>query len=315
MYDLVIIGAGPAGLTASIYASRYRLKNLIIGKLLGGTITWAHKVENFPGFTSISGFELGQKMKEQVKSLGAEIISEEVQKILKEANGFKVMTFSGKVFLSKSLILATGTQRRKLGIPGEEEYLGKGVSYCTTCDAPFFKDKTLVLVGGSNAACSGAVHLTEYAKKVFLVYRKSQLRAEPAWVEEVKNQPKIEIVYETNLVEILGDGQKVTGIKFDQPYQGKTNLAAEGVFIEIGGEPTAALVKNLGVEFDEGGYLVVNERMETDLSGLFAAGDVTNKSKKIAQAVIASAQGAQAALSAYEYLKSKKLGENLITKK
>lgn len=307
MYDTIIIGAGPAGLTASIYASKYKLSNLIIGKMIGGTISYAHKVENFPGIPSISGVELGQKMAEQAKSFGVEILGENVGRIeIKKEEGFVVFTEAGKEFSAKSLIVASGTERRKLNVPGEKEYLGKGVSYCTNCDAPFFKGKTVVLVGGSNAACSGAVHLAEYADKIYLIYRKSELRAEPVWVEEVKENPKIEVIYETNLTEIIGDGSKVTAVKLDKEYGGSFDLTTNGVFVEIGGLPASNFLVSLGVQLDENGYIQVNDEMATNVSGIYAAGDVTDKSLILQQAITACAQGAVAANSAFKYLKSGK---------
>lgn len=304
-YDLIIIGAGPAGLTASIYASRYKLKNLVVGSLLGGTITYAHKVDNFPGLPGISGLELGQKMVEQAKALGGEVLAEEVKAAERTSEGFKVRTSSGKEFEAKGLILAMGTERRKLGVPGEEEYLGRGVSYCTTCDGFFYKGKKVVLVGGSNAACSGAVFLARLAEKVYLIYRKSTLRAEPIWVREVQSNPKIEVIYETNIKEIKGDGNRVTEAILDKPYLGKNSLEVQGVFIEIGGVPAAKIAHDLGVETEEEGYLKIDEMGQTNVEGIWAAGDVTDKSKILSQAITACAWGAVAANSAYEYLKKK----------
>lgn len=302
-YDVLIIGAGPAGLTASIFVSRYKLSSLVIGKMAGGTITWAGKVDNFPSQPGIAGLELGQKMVAQVKSLGVEILAENVSGIKKETEKeFVVTTDSGNEFQAKLIIVTTGTERRRLNIPGEKEYLGKGVSYCTTCDAPFFKDKLVVLVGGSNAACSGAVHLSSFAKKVYLVYRKSELRAEPVWVEEIKENPKIEVIYDTNLVKIAGENGRVKEVEFDKPYNGQTLLATDGVFVEIGGVPLAEFLKPLGVEFDENGYIKVSEKMETNIKGVFAAGDVTTKSLILSQTITACADGAIAANSAFEYL-------------
>lgn len=320
MYDLIIIGSGPAGLTASIYASRYKLSHLVLGKMSGGTITLAYRVENFPGFIG-TGFELGQKMVEQAKSLGAEMVGEEVGKIEKiegnegnegiegDRGKFKIITESEKEFESKAIIVATGTERRKLGVPGEKEYLGKGVSYCTTCDAAFFKDKEVVLVGGSNAACSGAVHLSQFAKKVYLIYRKEELRAEPIWVSEVKNNPKIEVIYNTNVVKILGVGEmgevkkRVGEVELDKEFKGNKVLPADGVFVEIGGVPASSFLVPLGAELDENDLIKVNEKMETSISGLFAAGDVTTHSLIMSQAITSAADGAIAAGSVYKYLK------------
>lgn len=310
LYDVLVIGAGPAGLTASIYTSRYKLSNLVIGKLLGGTITWAHKVENFPGFTAISGAELGQKMGDQVKNLGVEIIGEEIGRVEMVQKGegrfFKVFTESAKEFQARVLIIATGTERRKLGVPGEKESVGRGVSYCTTCDAPFFKDRVVALIGGANAACSGASHLAEYAKEIYLIYRKEELRAEPIWIEEVKNNPKIKVIYNTNVTEIVTNGQRVTGIKLDKPLGGKEILEVEGVFVEIGGIPASNFLIPMGVELGKDGYIKVSEKMETNIPGVFAAGDVTTHGLLMSQAIISSADGAIAAGYAYKYLKGQK---------
>lgn len=308
MYDLIIIGLGPAGLTSSIYASRYRLKNLVIGETLAGELSKAHKVENLPGFLSIPGLEWGQKTKEQVEKLGAKVITAKVGKIEK-GSGFTVQTGTNEKYQARTLIIATGSDRRKLGIPGEKEYLGMGISYCTTCDAPFFRGKTVALIGGSDSAISGAVHTAEYAKKVYIIYRQNQVRAEPIWLEkwrEIEKSGQGETIYKTNIAEILGDGQKVTGVKLDQPYQGKKMLAVNGVFIEIGGAPASSLLKPLGVKMTESDHVQVSENMETNIPGLFSAGDVTDRSAVLVQAITAMAQGAIAAASVYKHLKGEK---------
>jgi thioredoxin reductase (NADPH) len=302
-YDLIIIGSGPAGLTASIYASRYKLSNLVIGKVLGGMMTYAHKVENYPGFVSISGVQLGQKMGEQVKALGAEIRAENVGRIEKEDGGFKVFTESNQEFEAKTLVVATGTERRKLNIPGEEEYLGKGVSYCTNCDAPFFKDKVVVVIGGADSAVSGAIHAAEFAKKVYIVYRRDKLRAEPVWVEEALANPKIEVVYNTNITEVMGDGNVVTGVKLDTPHQGSGQLEVGGVFIEIGGVPINSLLKPLGVEIDENGYIKAGQDLSTNIKGIFTAGDVADRCGEFQQITVACSEGSLAVASVFKYLK------------
>lgn len=309
MYDLLIIGLGPAGLTASIYASRYRLKNLIIGEIVGGELAKAHKVENLPGFLSLSGLDWGQKTREQAEKLGAETIISRVGRIEKSANGFKIFTEDQKTYQAKTLIVATGSERRKLDIPGEKEYLGRGISYCTNCDAPFFRDKTVALIGGSDSAVSGAVHTAEYAHKVYIIYRGEQLRAEPIWQEQwqaIEKSGRGETIYKTNIVQILGDGQKITSVSLDKPYQGKGDLGVDGVFIEIGGVPGTALLKALGVKLTATDHVQVSETMTTNLPGLFSAGDMTDRSAVLAQAITAMAQGAIAAASAYKFLKGAK---------
>jgi len=304
LVDVLIVGSGPAGLTASVYASRYRLSNVVVGKLLGGMITLAHQVENFPGFTSISGLELAQKIAAQAKALGGRIITAEAVKIQKEKECFQVVLKNKQVLKGKTLIVATGTERRKLNIPGEKEYLGKGVSYCTTCDIPFFRGKRVALIGGSNAAVSGAIHAANFAQKVYLIYRRDKLRADPIWTEQALKNPRIEVIYNTNLTQIEGDEHRVTGVELDRPYCQARHLSLEGVFIEIGGVPATNLLEPLGVALTENNFVKVTAAMETNIPGLFAAGDLTSASQIMQQAVTACAQGAIAATSAFRHLKS-----------
>ena len=303
IYDLIIIGAGPAGLTASIYASRYRIHHLVLATSLGGAMATASSVENYPGFKAISGLELTNKMVEQTKNLGGEIKLEEAVEIKKTAEGFLLTVTGGKTYTAKALILATGTSRQKLGIPGEKEYLGKGVSYCSTCDAAFFRNKTVAVVGGANAAVMSAVHTAEFCHKVYLVYRRKPLRAEPIWVERVEKNPKITVLYETQIIEILGNNQFVTEAKLNHPVEGSDKLKVDGVFIEIGGVPLTDLVKPLGVEIDERSLVHVKPNMATNVQGLYAAGDIANVSGELQQIIVACGEGALAALSAFKYLK------------
>jgi thioredoxin reductase (NADPH) len=314
IYDLIIVGSGPAGCTAAIYASRYHLNNLVLGKTKGGTISYAHLVDNYPGLNGLSGLDIMEKFEEHVKLLGSQIIYDPVDNIEKENNLFIITTDSEKKYQARAVILATGTERKKLGIPGEKELIGKGVSYCVTCDAPFYRGKTVALVGGSDAACSGAVHLAEYTKKIYLIYRKEALRAEPFWIkqwEELVKQGKAEPVFNTNITEIITKSQisnvkaeLVGGVKLDNPYKGSNILEVDGVFIEIGGAPGTKLAKILKAAVDEQGYVKVNEKMETDVPGLFAAGDIVDKAKVMSQMITACAWGAIAASSVYNYLKS-----------
>ncbi len=301
-YDLIIIGAGPAGLAASIYASRYNIDHLVLGQSLGGAIAWAHEVENYPGFPSIPGGELAQKFLNHAKTLGGEVINQEVID-LEKVNGFLILTAGNKnKYQAKTIIIATGTKRKKLNIPGEKEYLGKGVSYCATCDAAFYKNKRVVVVGGANSACSGALHLARFAKKVYLIYRKGNLRADPAWVTEAKKTSNISIIYHTNLTSIKGDNQKVTAVGLDRPYQNKNELGTDGVFIEIGGAPIVDLAKKIGLKTDSDNFVITNNLMATNIPGVFCAGDVNAWQKQCQQAIVAVAEGAIAALGVYQYL-------------
>jgi len=305
MYDILIIGAGPAGLTASIYASRYKLKNLVVGKLPGGLTTEAYRIENYPGFKSISGRELSQLLLDHARSFGAEIREgRSVISVKKRKNGFEITTDWKEKFQGRTLILAYGTKRRELNIPGEKEYLGKGVSVCATCDAMFFKDKTVAVIGGSDSAVMGAIQLAEFAKKVYIVYRRNKLRGEPIWVERVLKNPKIEVIYNTNITEIKGDNL-VSSVILDNPYNGKKVLPVDGVFIEIGFEPDTTLARQLGVITDEKGFIKINPDCSTNIEGVYAAGDITNGSNGLRQIVTAAAEAAIAVNSIYFYLKKK----------
>jgi len=300
VYDLIIIGAGPAGLTAAIYARRYLLNTLIIGKLPGGMITEAHKVCNFPSYNYISGIELMKKVIEQVKDLGMEIKQEEVKEIkIQQNKDFSVKTGKGD-YIAKKIILAIGRKRRKLNVLGENKFLGKGVSYCATCDAGFFKNKIVAVVGGSNAAVTASLLLSEYAEKVYIIYRKEKFfRAEPAWIKQVEKNKKIKTIFNANVKEIYG-ADYVKGLKLDT----KEDLKVDGIFIEIGSSPDEILANKLGLK-KEKGYIKVNKKQETSLKGIYAAGDITNNFLK--QVITACGEGAIAASSAYEEITKKKL--------
>ena len=305
LYDLIIIGAGPAGLAASIYASRYKIKHLILGKMFGGEALEAYKIENYPGITSASGMELMKKFQEHAQSLGVQIKQDEVTNIEKKNKDFEIITSQGKKYQTKTLILALGTKRRKLNIPGEKEFLGKGVSYCAICDAMFFKDKTVAVVGGSNSAVMSALLLSEHAKKVFIIHRKTELRAEPIMVEKVKVNSKIKIIYNTNVLEVKGTNNKLEKVILDKLYQNNKELKLDGIFIEAGSVPAVALAKKIGVEVDEQNYIKITSGGATNVSGVFAAGDITCGLAKLRQIITAAAEGAVAATSVYKYLKTK----------
>ncbi|MBT4277704.1 FAD-dependent oxidoreductase [Candidatus Falkowbacteria bacterium] len=305
MYDLIIIGAGPAAYTASIYASRYKIKNLIIGREHGGQIAEAHLVENYPGFLSIDGKKLMDKFKEHAEKFEAEIITKEVQGIIKEKdNTFTVDLEKDGKYSAKTILLATGMGHRKLAIPGEEKFIGKGVSFCFTCDGMFFKDKTVAVAGGSDSAAMAADYMSKIAKKVYLIFRKDNMTAEPVWQEKIKTNPKIEIVSNTNITEIKGN-QKVEEITLDTPYKEKNELLVDGVFIEIGSLPSLALPKELGLKIDKFGYVKVSEDQSTNIKGIFAAGDITTASNKFRQVITAASEGSIAVSGIYKYLQKK----------
>jgi thioredoxin reductase (NADPH) len=305
IYDVVIVGAGPAAYTASIYASRYKLKNLVIGKEPGGQINEAHLIENYPGFSSITGAELMVKFKEHVEKFKPDLVLSEVRSIKKNNDTTLTLTDeSGNKYTSKTVILATGMTYRKLRIPGEEEFIGKGVSFCFVCDGMFFKDKTVAVIGGGDSAAMGASYLASVGKKVYLIFRKDKLTAEPFWEDKIKESKNIELVPNTNIKEIRGE-QLVKEVLLDTPYNGKSFIEVQGVFIEVGSLPSLALAKELGVKADEGGYIKINEDQSTNVEGVFAAGDITNGSNNFRQVVVASAEGSVAAGAVFKFLQKK----------
>ncbi len=299
-YDLVIVGGGPAGFTAGIYAARYKLKTLIVAESFGGYVAEASEIENYPGFIKINGSELAEKFKAHAEAFGVVTKQASVVEIKKENSIFLVRDSDNNVYKAKAVILALGTKRRKLNIPGEDEFLGKGVSYCATCDAPFFKGKIVGVVGGSDAAAKAALLLANYASKVYIIYRRDKLRAEPMTTEAVEKNEKIEIVYNANVVKLLGS-KKLEKVVLDNGNE----LSMDGLFIEIGGIPSSSLASELGVKTDEKGYIIVNADQSTNVEGVFAAGDITTNSNKLQQIITAAAEGAIAAESAYEFIRKK----------
>lgn len=294
-YDLIIVGGGPAGYTAAIYAARYKLNTALIIKEPGGIAATAHKVCNFPSRPTVSGFDLMNDFLKHVENLGIKPKYDNVETITKNEieDGFLVKT-SNETLTAKKVLLAIGTQRRKLHIKGEDEYLGKGVSYCATCDGAFFKNKEVVVVGGSDAALTAALLLSEYATKVYIVYRKEKFfRAEPSWVDLVEKNEKIELVFNSEIDEIQGDNTKVTDVLLKSGQIIKT----DGVFIEIGSLPNLDIIKDLNVKSNND-YIVVDKKQETSVHGLFAAGDVTDNAFK--QIITAAGEGATGAYFVYE---------------
>lgn len=307
VYDLIIIGAGAAGLTASVYASRYKINHLVLGEVPGGQGLLAPWVENYPGFPGITGPELMQKFLAHAKEYEAEIRQEKVAElhlpqVTPAGRLFTVITDKDE-YQTKTLILAMGASYKTLGVLGEKELLGKGVSYCTNCDAPFFKGKTVAIVGGGNAAVIGAMHLSSFAEKVYLIHRRDEFRAEPYKVEQMRQNPKIEPILSTQVQQILGT-EKVEGIVLDQPFKGSTQLALDGIFIEIGHIPSSVLAAQLEIQVDAQGYIHIDSLMRTSVPGVYAAGDLAAENGEILlrQFVTAVADGAKAAASAFKYL-------------
>ncbi|HDN02007.1 MAG TPA: thioredoxin reductase, partial [Candidatus Bathyarchaeota archaeon] len=304
-FDLVIVGAGPAGLTAALYAARFGLKAVVIGEEIGGALADAGEVDDYPGVMSIQGPDLAKKFETHVKKYKVPIVRNLVKDIEKEGEFFRITLANGIHYLSKAVIIAVGSKRRTLNVPGEAEFKGRGVSYCAPCDAPLFKDKVTAVVGGGNAALQAALLLTIYSPKVYLIHRREQFRAFPVYVDLVRNNPKIELVLDS-VVEEIGGGKTVEWVRIRNVKTGEEKrLEISGIIIEIGSEPPKDFFKKLDLRTDEKGYIIVGPGQETNIKGIYAAGDCTASphKKKFDQIVTAAAEGAVAALSVYEQLK------------
>lgn len=304
-YDLLIIGAGPAGFTASIYASRYKINHAVLGELPGGLMSEAHKICNFPSEVEISGFDLTMKMKAHTDSFGTEMIMEKVASIEKKDNLYVAKTASGKELTAKTILLATGTVHGHLGLPEEGRFVGHGLSYCATCDALFYKNKIAAVAGSGNSALTAALYLAEVAEKVYIVARGGEFKGEVVWIDSVKNNPKIEVLFNTSVVGLEG-AERLEAVKLNQPYNGSDSLAVSGLFVEIGSKPDTLWLGNLNLEFNQSGYIKVNANQSTNQVGIWAAGDITDASNNLHQVITACAEGAVASSSIFEYLQKNK---------
>jgi thioredoxin reductase (NADPH) len=301
-YDIIIIGGGTAGLGAAIYAGRFELKTAVLAEKPGGTITLTYEVANYLGFKKIAGLELAEKLEEHAKEYKIDFIPKKVTKIEKKGNSFNVDT-GEDVLQTKTIIFATGTQWRKLNVPGGEEYTGKGVHYCALCDGAFYKDKIVGVVGGSDSAAKEALLLTKYAKKVYIIYRKEKIRAEPITLKKVESNKNIEIINNTNVTEIKGN-KFVTSVILDKTYKNSKEFKLDGLFIDIGHIAQSGLAKDIGVELNEKAEINIDRESKTNVKGVFAAGDVADH--KFKQAITGVAEGVTAAYSAYHYINNKK---------
>lgn len=297
MYDIIIVGGGPAGLAAAIYAARALKKVLLIEKAtFGGQITQAVNVENYPGFETIGGMKLGERMYDQAKKLGMESIYGEVSNIQKDATTFTVFVGS-KEYQSKALIYATGASPRKLGVVNEEQLLGSGISYCATCDGAFFKDKTVCVVGGGNTAIDDALYLSNLCKKVYLIHRRDGFRGEPVKVTLLKEKENVEFILNATVQEVLGT-DRVEAVLLNENNQ-ERKLDVDGVFVAIGHEPNTKILEDF-VPLTPNGYIITNLQLETAVAGFYAAGDV--REKQVRQLTTATNDGTIAAIMACEYL-------------
>lgn len=299
--DLIIIGAGPAGMTAAVYASRAGLKTIMLeAGAPGGKLVKTYEISNWPGIKSTSGVQLAMDMFEHSTTFGAEYAYGNVVEI-KDGELKSVICDDGSVYMAKAVIVATGTQERLMNIPGESENVGRGVSYCAVCDGAFFTDEEVAVIGGGNAALEEALYLTQFASKVYVIMRRDVFRADDIVVNEVKNNQKIELVQKYIPVSIEDDGSKVSSLTLESvETKEKKVLNVKGIFPYIGAVPVTAFLKDLGVLNDHG-YMIVNEHMETKVSGIYGAGDVTDK--VLRQVVTAVNDGAIAAQDAFHKIK------------
>jgi thioredoxin reductase (NADPH) len=298
IYDIVIIGGGVTGLAAAMYAGRMKLKTVLIGFPPGGTIATTDWIENYPGFISLSGKELADKIQAHAMEYEIEIVPDTVTAITRQEKTFTVLTAFSQ-YVAKTVIFATGAQYRKLPVPGADKYENKGVHFCGLCDGPAYDGKILAVVGGGDSAAKEALIVSQFAQKVYIIVRGTRLKAEPINSERVANSDKIIVLYNTNVERIEGD-KTISKIILDQPYQQSKELEVQGVFIAIGNEPLSELAKAIDVETNKKGEIHINRNSETNIPGVYAAGDVTNTEFK--QAITGVAEGITAVYHAYKYV-------------
>lgn len=304
-YDVIVIGAGPGGMTAALYASRANLKVALLDRgVYGGNMNNTAEIENYPGFASIMGPELSEKMFQGATQFGAEFVYGTVEDVEVKEDGTKLVKTDSGDLSAPVVIIATGSVSRKLGVPGEEEYSGRGVSYCAVCDGAFYKGREVVVIGGGDSAVEEGMYLANLTSKVKVVHRRDQLRAQKILQERAFKNDKIDFTWDTVVEEILGDGQKVTGVKVLNKKTGETSVIdASGVFIYVGSTPMTEPFQNLGIT-DEHGWIVTNDKMETKVSGIYAIGDV--RQKQLRQITTAVGDGGIAGQEAFSYIESHK---------
>ncbi|MEW6026302.1 MAG: thioredoxin-disulfide reductase [Planctomycetota bacterium] len=304
IYDIVIIGGGPAGLTAGIYTTRALMKTLLLEKVApGGLVVTTEKVENFPGFADgVNGYELMEQMIKQAERFGLETVSQEVTGISRKDSRFHIRTASGE-YEASSVIIASGTTYRKLGVEGETTFTGRGVSYCATCDAPLFRDKDVIVVGGGDAAIEEALFLTRFVRKIYLVHRRDKLRASAILQERARQNNKIEFIWNSAVSGMRGKNKIEKAAIRNLIDNRERELDVDGVFVFIGFEPNTGFLKGF-VELDKDGYVIADLQMKTSQAGVFTAGDV--RSNTVRQIITACGDGARAAISAQHYVEGMK---------
>jgi thioredoxin reductase (NADPH) len=297
-YDVIIIGAGVSGYAAAMYAGRFMMKTLVIGETPGGTIILTDVTENYPGFKRLTGMELAEKIREHALEYGVELVEGRVSRVERNGNACFTVHTSGNSYHGKTVIFATGTKARKLNVPGEEKFASRGVHYCALCDGFFYRDKIIGVVGGSDSAAKEALLLSQYGKKVYIIYRGDEIHPEPINKKRVDENPRIEVITNTRVVEMKGR-DKLEAVVLDKPYEGSSELSLDAVFIAIGHVPLSQLAVDIGVETNSKGEIKIDRLSRTNVPGVYAAGDVTDSPFK--QAITGVAEGVTAAYSAYQF--------------
>jgi thioredoxin reductase (NADPH) len=298
-YDVAIIGGGVTGFGAAMYSGRFQLKTVVYSDTRGGTLILTDDVANYPGFNQISGFDLAKKIEEHALEYGVEVKDEKADRIEKQKDGtFKITSSTGSI-IAKTIIFATGTEWRKLNVPGETEFTSKGVHYCALCDGGFYKGKRMAVVGGSDSAAKEALLLAGYAKELFIFVRGDKMRAEPINAKRLAATKNVKIFYKTQIKEIKGE-KKITHVILDKPIDGKHEFALDAVFVEIGHIPLSQLAKDAGIALNDKGEIIIDRDCRTNVPGFFAAGDVVDT--KFKQAITGVAEGVIASYSAYQHI-------------
>lgn len=306
IFDVIIVGVGPAGLSAGMYAGRFNLKTLVLGSDFGGYASKAGIIYNYPGVKDIDGYDLSKTIKEQALENGVKFIDENVSSVEKEGALFKVCA-DGIYYFSKTVVLATGSERKKLGLPKEKELEGRGVHYCVTCDGPVYVGKTIAIAGGGYAAAKSAILASQYAKKTYILIRGKEIKAEHAIQEIIKKAgEKIEIITDIKIDSIKGE-DKIESVILSREINGSKELKLDAVFVEIGSLPSNSIAQSLGVALDERGYVITDPFTNTNVPGVFVAGDLSNLFGDFKQNITAAAMGALSANSAYQFVKNAKL--------
>ncbi|MBT4074777.1 MAG: FAD-dependent oxidoreductase [Chloroflexi bacterium] len=303
--DVLIAGQGAAAFAAALYTARYQIHGMIVGDRFGGETAIGGGIENYPGYPEIDGFDLMLKFREQVDKYEVPIVDAALTGVENKGDHFVSTLSDGTTVESGAVIFAIGRERRKLNLEHEEAWTGKGVSYCSTCDAPLYREKTAAVVGGGSAAVEGAILLGKYTTETYLIYRGDKFRRpEPVLVDLLEKSENVHVLFETEVTELVGDDTKgLTGIKLSKSYEGQDELTLDGVFIEIGADPRIEIPQSLGVELNhETNEIHVDRNMNTNVAGIFGAGDITDGSGSLKQTITAAAQGAISALAAYQYI-------------